>query len=402
MAGTEDVGALHDEVERLRADNESLRRRVGWRRRGRRAAVVGLLVLGCGFAALSLPALWLHATLLNTDRYVEAVGPIASQPAVQQAVADKLAASIDSKVDYDALIRGVLPDAADALAPALAAGLRNAIHDRLNTFTRSPRFQSLWITANREAHQRLDALLTGGRSGRFVLEGDTVYADFSSAIDNVRSSLHARGYDRLANAIPADVDGRIALFQSDALVSAQGGVRLLRAVAILLPLLALLCLAGSVALSRPWRRGLVRAALGVTIAMVGLIALVAVGRSAYLSALSSGSLPRDAASSIFDSVASLLRDGVRVVFVVAVLVALVAFAAGLPLREHTARLIASVGGDRRVTWVASHRSAIQFAVVGAGALALVVWSPLTGGVVLGVLLPVVAVVLLLGAVRPTV
>jgi hypothetical protein len=74
-----DAAALQAEVERLRAANARLGRRADWRRRGRRAAKVALLVLGCGLAVLSLVAIWLRVTLLDTDRYVQTVAPLAAQ-----------------------------------------------------------------------------------------------------------------------------------------------------------------------------------------------------------------------------------------------------------------------------------------------------------------------------------
>ena len=184
------------------------------------------------------------------------------------------------------------------------------------------------------------------------------------------------------------MDGQIPLVQSDALVKAQGGVRLLKAVAIVLPLLALLCLAGSVALSRPWRRGLLRAAIGVVVAMLLLVAALGVARSAYLDALSAGTLPREASADIFDSVVALLRTGLRVVVVVAVLVALATFVAGMPLGRAATSAWGRLATDTRVGWVARHSRALMLTIGGIGGLVLLIASPLTGGVVLVVLLVV--------------
>ena len=126
---------LRDEVEKLRADNAALQRKASIRRSLRRASVVGLLILGCGLALLSVVAIWLRVTLLNTDNYVKTFAPIAAQPAVQKAVADKLDTAINNKIDFQALAREVLPDRADVLAPAIATGVESQIHSRLNDFT---------------------------------------------------------------------------------------------------------------------------------------------------------------------------------------------------------------------------------------------------------------------------
>lgn len=373
---------LHDEVEKLRADNAALQRKASIRRTLRRASVVGLLILGCGLALLSVVAIWLRVTVLDTDRYVDTVAPIAAEPAVQKAVADKLNTAINSKIDFAALAREVLPDRADVLAPAIATGVQSQIHSRLNEFTASPKFQQLWTDANRRAHSRLVELLTVGRSKRLELQGDTVYLDLSPAVQNVKDRLNERGLTRIANAIPPTVDGKIKLVQSSAITSAQGGIKLLKGAAIVLPILALLSLIGSALLTKPWRRGVMHAAIGVVVSMMLLIALVAIGRSAYLDALSNGALPRDAASDIFDQVSGFLRHGVRIVALVAVAVAVVMVIAGLPLRRYAEKGWHAFATDTRTAWIAEHERNLMIGVAALAGLFLLAWSPLTGGRVL--------------------
>ena len=58
--------------------------------------------------------------------------------------------------------------------------------------------------------------------------------------------------------------------------------------------------------------------------------------------------------------------------------ALVAFVAGLPLQ----RLFASFVTSSRRRWIATHRATLMLIVGGLGLFVLLVWSPLTGGVVL--------------------
>jgi hypothetical protein len=386
MTKVEDSEALRAELERLRAANAALERRVAWRDQFRRASSGLLLVLGCGLVALSLVAVWLRATLLDTDRYVSTVAPIAEQPEVQRAVALKIEDAIYSRVDFAALAREVLPERADVLAPAIERGAQSVISDRVRDFTASERFQELWVEANRRAHTRVVELLTGGRSGRLVLDEDTVYLDLSAAVERVRAGLQERGLSRIASAIPPTVDGQVELFQSSALVDAQRGVRILKGLAIVLPLLALLCLAGSVWLARSRRRGLLRAAVGVVVAMLALVAGLAVARSLYLDALGEGALPRDAASGIFDTLVALLRFGGRLVVLAAVIVALIVFLSGLPLRRYAATAWTAVATSRRRRWVAAHSRALMIAVGVVAMLVLLAADPLTGGTVLVVLL----------------
>ena len=393
-----------DEVARLQAEVEQMRgkldRRAAWRTRGRRAGLSFLLVLGCGLVAMSLIAVYVRLTVLDTDRFVKTMAPIAESPAVQEAVADKLETAIASRVDFTALMREALPTQADPLAPALSGALQQAIRTRLDAFVASDRFQTLWEEAIRRAQTRVVALLTTGQSGRLELEGDTVFIDLGPVVENVRQSLEERGLDRLAAAIPSSVDGQITLLQSEGLVKAREGVDFLERLTILLPILALLCLGGHVALSRPKRRGLLRVGLGLIVTALLLVAAVGIGRSAYLDAINSNVLPRQAAADIFDALIGLLRTGVRLIVIVAVLVALIALVIGRTgtLAARSRAALQGASSSRGIGWVADHRMILQGVAVALGAIVLFSWDPPTAAVVLIVAALVVAAVALIAAI----
>ena len=378
---SDEVARLKEEVAELQA---RLDRRAVWRLRARRAGLTLLLVLGCGLVAMSLIAVYVRVTVLDTDRYVETMAPIADSPDVQQAVAERLDVAIASRVDYAALLSEALPDQADPLAPALAGALRQAVRSRVDAFVASDEFAGLWVEANRRAHSRVVALVTTGESGRLRLDDDTVYLDLGPAVDRVRSGLQERGLDRLAGAIPPSVDGRVTLLQSEGFVKARRGVDLIEGLTIVLPILALLCLAGHVALSRPRRRGLLRVGLGLIVTALLLLAVVGIARSAYLDAIDADVLPREAAADIFDALIGLLRTGLRIVAVAAVVLALLALVLGRA-DDLVARARAAVSGlasDRRIGWVARHRAVLQGTAVALGALVLLSWDPPTAGLVL--------------------
>jgi hypothetical protein len=393
----DEVARLKQELEHARA---KLDRRAAFRRRARGAGLAGLLVLGCGLVALSLVAFYVRETVLDTDRYVATMAPVSESPAVQQAVADKLDDAITSRVDFASLMREALPDQADPFAPALSAALQQAIRARLDSFVASENFQRLWEEANRRAHTRIVALLTTGQSGRLLLDGDTVYLDLGAVVDRVRQALQERGLDRLAAAIPASVDGRVTLVQSEGLVKARKGVDLIERLTVVLPILALLCLGGYVFLSRPRRRGLLRVGLGLIVTALILIAAAGLGRSAYLDAIDQDVLPREAAADIFDALIGLLRTGVRVIVVVAVLVALLALVLGRAdaIAARTRGAARGLASGRHVGWVAEHRGFLQGAVVALGAIVLFSWDPPTAGVVLVTAALVAAGVALIAAV----
>jgi hypothetical protein len=385
----DEIARLRDEVEQLRTTNAKLARRVAWRARLRRAALVLLLVLGCGLAGASVVAIWTRATVLNTDRYVKTMAPIARSPAVQSAVADKLNTAITSKVDVDALARQALPDRADILAPAIAAGVQSVIRSRIDEFVHSDRFPQVWDNANRRAHETVVGLLTTGKAGRLALKENTVYLDLSPAVDRVKQRLRDRGLTRVADAIPPSVDGRITLLSSGSFSKARDGIRGLERLSIVLPILAVLSLIAHVLLSDSKRRGLMRVGLGLALTALLMLAMVGIGRTLYLDAINQNVLPREAAQEIFDDFIVVLRAALRIAVLSALVLAGLALLAGRPLRvavetagPRVKTAAARVAADPRTSWLADHRAAVQWGIVLFGGLVLVAWNNPTAGVVL--------------------
>ncbi len=385
----DNTAELQSELDRLRAANAELAARAGSRWRWRRAALVLLLVLGCGLSAASVIAIWTRATVLNTNRYVDTMAPIARSSAVQKAVAEKLDAKITGAVDFQALAREIAPKHADVLAPAIQAGADAAIRQGLDRFVASDRFSELWDAANRRAHETVVALLTTGKSNRLTLDGDVVYLDLSQAVDRVKDRLRERGFGTIADAIPASVDGRIPLLTSEGFSTARRGINVLKGLSWLLPLLALLCFAGHILLTQPRRRGWLRVALGLAVTALLLLAVVGIGRTFYLDSINREVLPKQAAADIFDALLALLRDSLRVTVIAAVVLALISVLAGKPARRAIGasgpkvRAAATrVAADPRTSWMAEHRAAVQWGLVLLGGLVLVVWSNPTAWTVL--------------------
>src|SRR3954470_3387230 len=384
----DDLARLRIENERLRAANAKLSGRVAVGSRLRRATTVFLLVLGCGLVAASLLAIWTRASVLNTDRYVKTMAPIARSKAVQKTVADKLDTKITGAIDFAALARDALPDRADVLAPAIEAGAETAIRQQLDRFVASDRFGELWDEANRRAHTRGGGLLTTRKSGRLARQGDTVYLDLSAAVDRIKQALSDRGLTRIADAIPPTVDGKIPLLSSAGFADARRGINLIKGLSVLLPLLALLALAGHVLMSRPRGRGLLRAGLGLVVTGLLLLAAVGIGRSAYLGAIDQNALPRQAAADIFDALIALLRSALRITVIAAVVLAGLSLLTRAPVRravEATGprmRATASrVLADTRTEGLAAHRASIQWGILLLGGLVLVAWDNPTAAVV---------------------
>jgi hypothetical protein len=410
-AAGEDDESLRAEVERLRAELERLRSSDPGARPPRparalalRGARVLLLTLGCLLFALSVVAIWARVVLLDTDRYVQTVAPLAESPEVQRLVADRIGDRLTAAVNAEDFAREFLPPRAEPLATPIGRAVDGEIRSLVAELVASPRFQQAWNRANRRAHALVIELVTGEQVGSLRLEGANVVLDLGELIERVKARLRERGLGPLVDRIPLDVDRDVVLFQSPALERAAGAVRLLKGLAIVLPVLALAALAGYVALSERRRRALVRAALGVGVAMVALAALLALGRAAYLSALDPAVLPRDVAATVFDVLVRALRTGVRVAFVIALVVAALALLAGhAPGRWTQARwtrLALSAPGR----WIAGHRAAVMLGAAAIGAVVLVASDAPSATLVLadlGLVALVVALVAALAGVAPS-
>ena len=64
-----------------------------------------LVILAVIVFTVSVPAAWGARTVLNTDRYVATVAPLADDPAVQQAIATRLTDEVFAALNVQEVIR---------------------------------------------------------------------------------------------------------------------------------------------------------------------------------------------------------------------------------------------------------------------------------------------------------
>src|SRR4051812_22116203 len=77
--------------------------------RWRRILGAVLVVVVCVLAPVSLLAVWTRNTLLNTDQYVDTIGPLAQDTDVQQAISDRMALAITENADLEQKVADALP-----------------------------------------------------------------------------------------------------------------------------------------------------------------------------------------------------------------------------------------------------------------------------------------------------
>ena len=376
------------------------------------------LVLVAILAPLAIVASWAHDEISDTDRYVETVTPLASNPAVQRAIADRVTTELFNRLDVKAVTqdaidalsaRGLPPRASaslSALATPLANGIREFVNKQVLRFLETPEFEQAWVAANREAHRQMVAVLTGETGGTIEVKGNAVNVNLAAVINAVKTRLEDRGFG-LASKIPT-VNAQFTIFESADLAKAQGGFHALDTLARALPILALLLLGVAVFVGRSRRRNLVVGALVVSFSMLVLGVLLNASRLAYLDAVPAEVLPPDAAAAVYDTLVHFIRLNLRAVFVLFLAIATIAWVSGpapapVAVRRGTTRALDVVrhGSDRAGlrtgpvgTAAYTYRTPLRMAVLGIALLVYVLAAHPTGAFTL-VVLVIAGLVLLL-------
>ncbi|MBC9719346.1 hypothetical protein H9Y04_43240 [Streptomyces sp. TRM66268-LWL] len=395
------------ELERLRArvaELESGRPAGRPRRRGRSALGAVLIVLGCVLAPLGVVAAWASGVVGDTDRYVATVQPLASDPAVQDAVAARVTDAVMDHIDLKDLLssaasdeRPLLEKALGRLGDSLDGAVRSFVDDKAQDVVASDAFETLWTAVNRKAHAAVNKALTGDGGGAVKLDGDQVTLDLAPVVELVKTELVDSGLT-LAEKIP-EVHTSFPVAESEQLTKARTGFRLLQLVGNWLPVLALLLVAAGVLLARNRRRAVITAALCVAVAVALLGAALTVFRPVYLDALPAG-VSQPAAGAVYDALVHFLRTTVRMVIALGVVVALAAWLTGRGRRALLVRNLWSsgIGAVRGVAdragmnlgpvgpWVAGHRKWIAWVLIAAALVTYVLWSYPTFWVVTGLAL----------------
>ena len=209
--------------------------------RWRRWTAGALIVISCVLVPLSVLAVWVRGQVLNTDRYVANITPLASNPAVIDTAATSLTNELFNKVDVKQIAEDALPPRAQFLASPLAAGVKDAVDRAAVAILSTDQFKNVWIDANRVAHEQIVKALTDKGTVIETANGK-ITLDLSALIGKVRQALDDRGitvFDKLAI---QKLSLKFELMDSEQLKKAQTGAKLLNTLAWVLPVLALITL----------------------------------------------------------------------------------------------------------------------------------------------------------------
>jgi hypothetical protein len=398
------------ELERLRAETAELhaqtagrgrRRRISWRT----PVSIVLVVLGCVLALVAVVAVWAGNEVSDTGRYVATVEPLIHDPAIQDALTDKITNEIVSQLDLTGTISQASAQLNDkgltrisslltTFGPQITSAVTGFIHSTVHTVISSEAVAKIWVQVNTVAHQALVKVLSGQGNGAVSTSNGQIVLNLGPFIAVVKQDLIAHGFSLASNIPP--VSPTIALFQATDLGKAQALYRLIVTLHIVLPILALLLLAAGVYAARNRRRALIGAGLGLAASMLVLAIGLLIARSIYLSSVPSSALPADAAAAAFDALVHFLKLSLRTVLAVGLVVAAAAFFTGPSRAAVATRSGIASGldwirhfGERKGVstgpvgqWTYQHRKGLRIGAVALFAVIFVFWGEPTAGLVI--------------------
>jgi hypothetical protein len=416
-----ELARLREEVQQLRAE-KAVRRGGRGGGRWRTALAVTLIVLGSILAPIAVLGYWASNQVSNTDRYVANMQPLISEPPIQAALTNELTTVIMDNINVQSytsqasteLRQRDLPRLADLLqnfSGSISSGISGAIHSAVARVIASPAIATVWTQANRIGHATMVAVLSGNNNGAVKLVNGNVTLALGPFITKVADQLTAQGL-RIATLIPKNLNPTFTLFEAPNLEKAQAGYRLVNTLRWVLPVLSIGLLALGIVAARSRRRGLIGAALGLAASMLVLGIALAVARAIYLNSVPQSVLPSDAAAAAYDTLIRFIREGLRVLLVLGVVIALGAYLTGpaksaVSIRQHTADGIgwlrgrgegAGLRAGRFGVWVGTHKNLLRICAVALMALIFVLWGTPSVALVLwlaAILLVLLAIIELL-------
>jgi hypothetical protein len=228
---------------------------------GRKWGVGILIFLGSILLVLANVAFWAYFTLLNTNGWVAAVGPLSKDPAVAGMISDYVVGEVFEQADIQAMVREELPSELQLFAGPLVVGVENVANQAVTAIVVSDPFNNIWVAFNRVSHAAILDVLKGKGDRLYFINGNLTL-DFNDVYRYLQDRLDFGDLDL----IPQAEEGRLVLFSSQQVALMQEVVSYLTSLGLLLPLLTILVYGAAVWVSL-WRRQ--------TVMWIGIVMTVA-------------------------------------------------------------------------------------------------------------------------------
>jgi hypothetical protein len=396
---------LEAEVERLKAEREKLEVRVETleakpqkRRRLRRVLTPILVVLSIIVFTVTVPAAWGARTVLNTDRYVATVAPLADDPAVQASIATKLTDQVFSALDVEGTISDALAglgERATVLAGPLTTAVKGFVQDQVQKVVASDAFKTFWVAANRFVHTQVLAILRGEgdtvsvREGKVLLNLLPLVNLALGSIQTVASDLVGRDVTlpqitegevpsasiaKLEQALGVDLPeeyGQIVVYDSEDLAALQKLLYAFERLLLLLLLLIPILVAASLWVSTRRRRTLIQLTVGGAVGLVIIRRIAIIARDRLFERVDTVKFP--SVRVLTDQLMASLFRYTAILLAIVLLTALIALITGpYPwavtlrgwVRDGSRGVAAAFSGEQlpdtgRVRWIRDHRDGLM-------------------------------------------
>ena len=333
---------------------------------GRSAFIWLLIVLAAVIGFVSSLTTWVNRQALDTQSWTKASAQLINDPQVRSALSVYIVNQVYDNVDVSGQIAKNLPAKYEVLGSPIAAGLRSPAEQAVDLLLGQPQVMTLWVNANRTAHEQLVAILENKTRPGISTANGTVTLDLRTVVIDLAKQFGLSG--SLLSNIPADA-GQVTVLHSNQLSVAQDTVKAVRVLSVWLVVLVLLLWALALYLARGARRGTLRD-IGWSIVVVGVLLLVVrrVGENYTVNALTTPQT-RPIGHRVWLIGTQLLGQIGWALIAYGIVTVLGALLAG-PARIAT----------RLRTWMApilNTRQAVAWAVAGTAYLLLVLWGPRT-------------------------
>jgi hypothetical protein len=393
------------ELERVTAERDQLEARVETlvapkRHRTRRIAAPILVALAVIVFTVTVPAVWGARTVLDTDRYVATIEPLADDPAVQRSIATRLTDQVFVALNVQEVISNALSaigDRATVLAGPLTDAMHGFVDDQVLKVVQSDAFRTFWVEANRFVHAQVLAVLRGEGDTVSVVDGKVLLNLLPlvnlalASIERVSSDLvgdavtlptieprelASTAIPKLEQALGIDLPdnyGQIPVYDSNDLEALQRALYLTERILILLLILIPILVAAALWVSTRRRRTLIQLAVGLAIGLVVVRRVAIIARDGMFDRVNTQRHPavRVLADTLMDS---LFRyTGILLAIVLlTLLIALItgpypwAVASRGWVRDAGHGVAAAIRGERvdetgRVAWLRAHRDGLMLA-----------------------------------------
>jgi hypothetical protein len=228
-----------------------------------------LVVLASILIVFSIMSTWIRAQIIDTDGWTQTSVRLLQNEKVRETLAGSLSERLLTVVSVRKLATENLPKEFAPLAPVLSTAAAQVVPQAIDKALSFPAVQELWGRANRVTHEQVIQILNGG--GKTIsTAGGVVSINLEAIVDQLGQRLGV-GSD-IGAKLPAN-QRRLELLRSSQLKLAQNGVKALRGLSLVLPLLVVLMYLAALWLAAGWRARIL-IEIGVGIIAGALIALV--------------------------------------------------------------------------------------------------------------------------------